>query len=170
MALWSAIDCEDHPFSSGVWSDDDALPLNRSSPLLLVSQSIRYADLTEKTPLVSNCQDQKSAIERVHKGIFWIAVTSTGRKNWDKMLDLQDIETVSISSATTVGGFWPMQAIGLIAWSLGIQFYDQICVEVPSPILLIKPIDKASLPSISDHHTCDGWGPKTAFKISPSGN
>ena len=168
MALLSAIvrTTPSHP------EYDPMMMLFHSTDLLPSSLFPKASDmliLPKKTPLVSNYQDQKSAIERVHKGIFWIAVTSTRRKNWDKTSALQDTEIGLISSAATVGGFWPMQAIGLIAWSLGIQFCDQICVEVPSPILVIKPIDKASLPSISDRHICDGWGPKTAFKMSPSG-
>lgn len=56
----------DHAFEISDVLDEPSTPSSPFSHMIFVSTNIRYADLTEKTPLCSKCHAQKSSIPLVH--------------------------------------------------------------------------------------------------------
>lgn len=145
--------------------EDSGTPSSQFSRLVLVWTSILQADLTEKSPLWSKCQVQKSAIPPVHKGILTIASASIGRKTWRTKSVFHEASAWMINSWTISGGFCMCGSKSQRRGSLGIQFQSHTQVVWPSPMRRIRPCFKTSLPSNIPRHTWDGLAPSCASRI-----
>jgi hypothetical protein len=135
----------------------------------LVDIIILYVDLTLKIPLLSKFQAQKSSCLLVHNGMLIITAASIGKKNSWIISSLQVELVSSIRWLTSIGGFCFKDTIGLMFVSLGSQLCSQIFVVLPSPIRLISPWARTSLPSKIDRHIFDGCGPSSASRIDELG-
>src|SRR6266496_5331774 len=74
-----------------------------------------------------------------------------------------------IRSDTNIGGSLDRGHSGVILKCLGIQFYVQILVSLPVPILRIQPCFITSRPSHIPPQICDGRFPNYALRKSSSG-